>query len=257
MAMLDDMDKKISGWFNAGAGKAKDMSESLKISGLIREEENKQTELYKQIGQFYFENCAEQAEGQLKEWCSNVAASKAQVMQYKEQLRILKGTVGCPNCGAEVPSNSAFCNVCGTKIEVPRRKTKGKVCPNCGAVADTGATFCTTCGTKLPDDEPIYTPPVEKVQELYCPGCHAVVEEGQAFCTKCGTRIQSLATPVSPMEEVESMEPVQAEKEIPPIEEVKIPQRRTCPRCGAELEVEQMFCTSCGMTCTNYGMSDE
>lgn len=214
MAMLDDMDKKISGWFNAGAGKAKDMSESLKISGSIREEENKQTELYKQIGQFYFENYGEQAEGQLKEWCSNIAASKEQVMQYKEQLRILKGTVACPNCGAEVPSNSAFCNVCGTKIEVPRRQPKGKVCPNCGAAADAGATFCTTCGT----------------------------------------RIQSLTEPVQQMEAVESEleEPVQPVAEFPQVEEVpvpeniEIPRKKICPQCGVELEPEQIFCTNCG-----------
>lgn len=251
MAMLDDMDKKISGWFNAGAGKAKDMSESLRISGSIREEENKQAELYKQIGQFYFENYGEQAEGQVKEWCSNIAASKAQVMQYKEQLRILKGTVACPNCGAEVSSNSAFCNVCGTKIEVSRRQSKGKVCPNCGAAADAGSTFCTTCGTKLPDDVPAYTPPV---QELRCPGCNAIVEEGQTFCTKCGTRIQSPAESVQQVETVEDelVEPVQPVAEFPQVEEVpapeeiEIPRKKICPQCGVELEPEQIFCTNCG-----------
>ena len=38
MAMFDDVDKKLSGWFNAGAEKAKGMSETLRLSNAIREE---------------------------------------------------------------------------------------------------------------------------------------------------------------------------------------------------------------------------
>ena len=37
MAMFDDVDKKLSGWFNAGAEKAKGMSETLRLSNAIRE----------------------------------------------------------------------------------------------------------------------------------------------------------------------------------------------------------------------------
>ena len=36
MAMFDDVDKKLSGWFNAGAEKAKGMSETLRLSNAIR-----------------------------------------------------------------------------------------------------------------------------------------------------------------------------------------------------------------------------
>ena len=52
MAMFDDVDKKLSGWFNAGAEKAKGMSETLRLSNAIREEETKQAELYRQMGLF-------------------------------------------------------------------------------------------------------------------------------------------------------------------------------------------------------------
>lgn len=45
MAMFDEVDKKISGWFNAGAEKAKGMSESIRISSLIKEEEANQAGL--------------------------------------------------------------------------------------------------------------------------------------------------------------------------------------------------------------------
>ena len=43
MAMFDDVDKKLSGWFNAGAEKAKGMSETLRLSNAIREEETNTT----------------------------------------------------------------------------------------------------------------------------------------------------------------------------------------------------------------------
>jgi len=66
--------------------------------------------------------------------CDGVKASQQQVQVYKEQIQTLKGTVSCPNCGAEVSSGSAFCNVCGTKIEhkVPKASA-GRICPVCGA----------------------------------------------------------------------------------------------------------------------------
>lgn len=39
MALFDDVDQKLSNWINAGTDKAKGMSESMKISGDIKEEE--------------------------------------------------------------------------------------------------------------------------------------------------------------------------------------------------------------------------
>ena len=55
MAMFDDVDKKLSGWFNAGAEKAKGMSETLRLSNAIREEETKQAELYRQMGKYFYD----------------------------------------------------------------------------------------------------------------------------------------------------------------------------------------------------------
>ena len=107
MAMFDDVDKKLSGWFNAGAEKAKGMSETLRLSNAIREEESKQAELYRQMGKYFYDYFAVAAEGKMKEWCDGVQASQQQVQVYKEQIQTLKGTVSCPNCGAEVSSGSA------------------------------------------------------------------------------------------------------------------------------------------------------
>ena len=87
MAMFDDVDKKLSGWFNAGAEKAKGMSETLRLSNAIREEETKQAELYRQMGKYFYDYFAVAAEGKMKEWCDGVKASQQQVQVYKEQIQ--------------------------------------------------------------------------------------------------------------------------------------------------------------------------
>ena len=82
MAMFDDVDKKLSGWFNAGAEKAKGMSETLRLSNAIREEETKQAELYRQMGKYFYDYFAVAAEGKMKEWCDGVKASQQQVQVF-------------------------------------------------------------------------------------------------------------------------------------------------------------------------------
>lgn len=52
-------------------------------------------------------------------------------------------TVKCPNCGADVPAGSKFCNNCGQKLVAESK------CPNCGADVPPGSKFCNNCGHKL------------------------------------------------------------------------------------------------------------
>lgn len=48
----------------------------------------------------------------------------AEIMDLKDNLNVInstinssKETVKCPHCGASVPENSVFCNVCGGKMD--------------------------------------------------------------------------------------------------------------------------------------------
>jgi len=52
-------------------------------------------------------------------------------------------TVKCPNCGADVPAGSKFCNNCGQKLVAESK------CPNCGVDVPPGSKFCPNCGQKL------------------------------------------------------------------------------------------------------------
>ena len=91
--MFEDMDKKISGWINAGTEKAKGMSESLRLTGVIKDEENKQAEFYKMLGKYFYESHREIADGAAVQWCNEIDMSKQRVEQYQEELQTVKGVM--------------------------------------------------------------------------------------------------------------------------------------------------------------------
>lgn len=61
----------------------------------------------------------------------------------------------CPYCGGEIPADSAFCSICGTKIEKTNTWDAGRDmnvrrCPNCGNEIIAGDQFCAFCGARVP-----------------------------------------------------------------------------------------------------------
>ncbi|MCG3209127.1 MAG: hypothetical protein FOGNACKC_02746 [Anaerolineae bacterium] len=52
---------------------------------------------------------------------------------------------GCPNCGAAIQPNDAFCTRCGQSLA----QTGAGFCPRCGSPAQPGDAFCTRCGGPL------------------------------------------------------------------------------------------------------------
>ena len=69
-----------------------------------------------------------------------MAQMMTQAMQPGQQPA---ATITCPNCGAQIPAGSKFCNQCGAKIG------GGVTCPQCGAQVPPGSKFCPNCGAKL------------------------------------------------------------------------------------------------------------
>ena len=153
MAFFDEMDRKLSQFGQSVSNKSREVSEGMRLSSAIKAEEEKQNNLYREVGKYYFENCAANAEGQLKVLCDQIVASMELTSQYKQQQNVLKGMVSCPNCGAQIPANSGFCNACGSKIEkqVPPapQPGAGKICPKCQKTVEADALFCTFCGNQF------------------------------------------------------------------------------------------------------------
>lgn len=242
MAFLDDINDKLAKLSQGAIQKTKDMSDSVKISNAIREEENQQKIIYQKIGELYYHCFKDVAEGDFLVWCQQIAESKNKVVVWKDQLQNLKGVVLCPNCNAGVPINSVFCNNCGEKL--PQKSMQpdnqgiqsGKICKNCGQIIPEGHLFCTNCGAKVETEDEKreertpegYEVETEKNVKI-CKNCGSAIPEGNLFCTNCGVKQQE---PVVDSEIIEL--PLEKEK------------KKVCPNCGTEMEIDQMFCTQCG-----------
>lgn len=158
MAFFEDVGKKLS---KAGQGVAqttRNVADKMKLSNAISEEKKNIERLYTAIGEQYFEEYADCAEGELASLVEEVKASFARMSDYNGQLNKLKGIMVCQECGAEIPANAIFCNMCGVRIVRPDPEPEPEpeiveeepaVCYVCGADIEPGARFCTRCGTPV------------------------------------------------------------------------------------------------------------
>ena len=94
-------------------------------------------------------------QGEEIERIQKISSLNAEILECKENIKQIKGVTKCPNCGADVSLDAAFCNACGTKIP-PAAKVEdissnesGALCPKCHNPVTAGNAFCNHCGTKI------------------------------------------------------------------------------------------------------------
>lgn len=195
MAFLDDIDKKLTILGQGAIQKTKEVSDTAKMSGIIRTLETQKKECFVELGKLFYLTHQESASDQEKVYIDKINKLDVQIKESREQMCRLKGTIYCPNCNAEIPANSLFCNVCGAKIERKNAESevfKGNVCGQCGSPLEDDQMFCIHCGAKVSRDYEYVAAEVseEKISDLVCPNCAEKITEDQMFCINCGTALK-------------------------------------------------------------------
>lgn len=116
MSFLDDMSKKITDAGRATAQKGKEVADIAKLRSQISEEQKKAREIYEQIGKRYVEEFGASPAESFAEDMDALNLSLDKIAECQKKIADIKGLVKCPKCGAEAPSDSAFCSACGAKM---------------------------------------------------------------------------------------------------------------------------------------------
>lgn len=196
MALFDDLSRKLTEAGQTAVQKTKEISDITRISSAISEEEKKINNFYYQIGKLYVAIHISDYEADFSGMMQAIIESETKIRDYRQQIQDIKGIVRCEKCGAEVPSNAAFCSACGNampKVEVVANADLIK-CNACGAMIDKSMRFCTSCGKPMTDmvktNERTEETAVQiEEQPRKCPGCGNEVSDELAFCTECGTKL--------------------------------------------------------------------
>ncbi|MCL1787954.1 MAG: zinc ribbon domain-containing protein [Defluviitaleaceae bacterium] len=180
MAFFEEIGKKISKSGQDAAQKAKNMAETVRLNGLISEEERRVKSAYTEIGKVYYESFKSNPDQCFAAFIAEIDNANENIKLHSDQIRQIKGITTCTNCGGEVPNSAPFCSSCGTKLEVATvAVASGPVCANCGAVLSPNQGFCTDCGTKVSE------PPVAMI---LCTNCSQELGPEVVFCLNCGTK---------------------------------------------------------------------
>lgn len=157
MAFFEQLGKRITDAGQGVAQQTKNFADVTRLNSEISDKEKQIIQLYQTIGQTYYERHKDDPAPEHAQDVEAVKALFAEIAQRKEEIKQIKGITKCPNCGADVPAQAAFCNVCGAKIASPAPAAAPdqdtQICPSCGAAVGKGNLFCTHCGARLTGNE--------------------------------------------------------------------------------------------------------
>ena len=153
MAFFEQLRKRITEAGQGAAQQDKNFADVTRLNSAISDKEKKIAQLYQNIGQVYYERHGSDPAPEHQQAVEEIKGLFAEIAQNQEEIKQIKGIVKCPNCGADVPLQAAFCNACGTKMPQPTPPAAPapagdmQTCPSCGErvtrVEGEAATRCT------------------------------------------------------------------------------------------------------------------
>ncbi len=161
---MADIFEKITGKIDKGikavSSKGKELIETTKLKGEIKDVQNSIESRFQSLGKKVFEmlNRGALNEEELRVDCREIVSLFKKITELEDaikqvELEALKtrygaNTVMCSKCGSPNKSDAKFCMSCGSAMVV-EAKVEGKVCPTCNAPVKEGAKFCMRCGGKI------------------------------------------------------------------------------------------------------------
>ena len=109
MSFFDKLGKTISDTTHTVVEKTKSSTDTIRLNGLINDEEKNINTAYLNMGKKYAELHTDSAEPEFQEFLDAIAASQRKIEEYREQIRRNKHQLICQSCGAEIPDAVLFC----------------------------------------------------------------------------------------------------------------------------------------------------
>lgn len=97
--------------------KAKDISEVAKLKLDIKSKEDYVEKQYAALGAAYYEKHKDEEGCEEAEQFFLIKEALEEIERMKAEMLRIQGAAECPNCGARMPEDAAFCSSCGTKMD--------------------------------------------------------------------------------------------------------------------------------------------
>jgi hypothetical protein len=221
MAFFDEMGKKLAQTGQNVAQKTKNTTETIKLNGLVSDEEKRINNTYLQIGKAYYENFSANPDPVFANFVQTIKDSKGKIASYQEQIRQMKGVRQCTNCGNEMPDASAFCSICGTALPAVDVQTNVQSGGYMGS--QSGSPTTPQQDFHMNPAIPVYAPLNEPQQNSSASNFPQNTSAGNSPTT---------VQPSVPMPAQANNSPTTA--------------GQTCEGCGSPLPADSAFCTNCG-----------
>lgn len=153
MGFLDGMMDSFSAAGQDVAKKARNATESMKLSNQIKNNERMIEKLIYQVGALCVQNHGEENGTEYDDLFQEIRRLNNENARINEEMQAITAEKVCPSCGFSNEVDVSFCVKCGTNLRNVEIAAKaGKRCGNCGAMNENKAMFCVECGTRFPVD---------------------------------------------------------------------------------------------------------
>ncbi|MGN1403386.1 MAG: zinc ribbon domain-containing protein [Ruminococcus sp.] len=191
MSFFDKLGKTITDTTHTVVEKTKSSTDTIRLNGLINDEERSINAAYLNMGKKYAELHGQDAEPEFQEYLDAITASQQKIEEYREQIRKNKHLLICQSCGAEIPETVLYCTKCGADNPVGKQLAEERAAKEAAEraareAAAQQAAAQQAAAQQAAAAQPNYTQPAAGVE--LCQNCGKPRTPGAMFCTSCGTR---------------------------------------------------------------------